>query len=143
MLYSLMINDMIRHKLDLQETVTTSAWDFTTLNYTRHTETQLENATNPLQTIWCDHTGVVDGNDPQGNCQSGDDEFHRGRAVAAHGCWNAPDAHPVRCAIDRNFRNNALKLGGINIFEEAQHHGVRAAEEVLTALGRPVGSSWL
>ena len=32
-------------------------------------------------------------------------------------------------------------LGGINIFEEAQHHGVRAAEEVLAALGKPV-SSW-
>jgi hypothetical protein len=29
-------------------------------------------------------------------------------------------------------------LSGVALFEEAQHHGVRAAEEVLAALGRPV-----
>lgn len=31
-------------------------------------------------------------------------------------------------------------LGGINVFEEAQHHGVRAAEEILGAFGRPAAS---
>jgi phytoene dehydrogenase-like protein len=33
-------------------------------------------------------------------------------------------------------------LGGLALFEEACHHGVRAAEEVLAGLGRPV-DSWL
>ena len=33
------------------------------------------------------------------------------------------------------------ELSGIALFEEAQDHGLRAAEEVLTALGRP-GRSW-
>jgi hypothetical protein len=33
-------------------------------------------------------------------------------------------------------------LGGLALFEEANWHGVRAAEQVLTALGR-AGPSWL
>jgi hypothetical protein len=33
-------------------------------------------------------------------------------------------------------------LGGLALFEEANWHGVRAAEQVLAGLGRPV-PSWL
>ncbi len=117
LLYTLMINDLMRHRLDLQEAVTTSAWDYTTLNYNGLSTNQVKTANQTLQAIWCDHSGVIDGDDPQADCDSsnGDDTYHKGQVVAAHGCWKASDAQIVSCNIETNFRQNALNPTGIDI----------------------------
>src|SRR5262249_14537341 len=54
--------------------------------------------------------------------------------------WGARQA--AAQSIERSLHFAHSDLGGLALFEEANHHGVRAAEAVLGGLGRDV-ASWL
>lgn len=133
-MYSMILHDMLRYRLDVQEVVTTAAWDFTSLNYNGLKAGPLQNTSNTLKALWCDHSGVVDGDDPNGECASGngDDKFHLGQAVASHQCWKASDAREVSCTIDNNFRRNALNQTGVDLLLNQFAYGSTLGEPVQT-----------
>ncbi len=53
-----------------------------------------------------------------------------------------PDRLAAQAAVDGSLHFAHADLGGLALFEEANWHGVRAAEDVLSALGNP-SPSWL
>lgn len=117
-MYSMMLNDMMHHRLDLQEVVISSAWDYTSFSYYRMDSGQISGSADALKLLWCDHSGSVDGESITDDCdgRSGDvdKKIHGSDAVAAHRYWKGNGAEEINCSVDTNYRAGELKLIGFD-----------------------------
>ncbi len=89
--YAVLLDDLLRFKLDLQEAVLSSPWDFTTQNYQSGVNVWSVQHNNRL--MWCDHTSAYDSYDQSYDCDGS--EHHR--SVGAHICWLQREARQVTC----------------------------------------------
>lgn len=118
-MYALFLDDLLRYAADVQETVTSTPWDFTTQDYNQPNEKGLKNvgATAPAgggtavqhlaRLMYCDHESSGDSYNDSQDCDALD--HHEGRAVSGHVCWLNSGAHQVTCeAVDTSVGS----LGG-------------------------------
>jgi hypothetical protein len=108
-LYALFLDDLLRYRLNQQEAVVSTAWDFTVQNY----DEQLKEYDPPLdpggksevqhhaRLMYCDHEAGLEKYDDKdyagqyADCSS--TEHHKGTAVVAHECWLNSKAHQITC----------------------------------------------
>lgn len=98
-MYTLYLEDLLFYKLDQQETVVSSAWDFVHADY-RHGDQprQIGQMVRGLtrQTYW-DHTSAW--NTYSNPRADGSDAKHH-QALAAHQCWLAQGGQQLQCDVD-------------------------------------------
>jgi hypothetical protein len=144
-LYTLFLEDLLRHKLQVQETVVTTPWDFHGLNYQTFNRSQhvdlmgFDKATvtarqaqavstnrsgraigHYARLMWCDHTSGYNSYDPNRECN--DSSHHR--ALSAHACWNVAQAQELGCGMDPDTAASYVDpLGFIGNFKNEVHRG--------------------
>lgn len=97
-MYTLFLEDLLFYKFDLQETVTSTPWDYADLDY-REDKTSIDDQrstarTAAMQTFW-DHTSAWNTySDP--NHDAKDTDHHQ--ALAAHECWLAQGGQEIECS---------------------------------------------
>lgn len=85
-LYVLFLEDLLRHKLTLQEVVVSTPWDYTGIDYQRFdgdVDTQIGHF---ARSMWCDHSSAYNSYDLGYECGDDDPQRHH-KAVSAHVCW--------------------------------------------------------
>jgi hypothetical protein len=123
-MYTLFLEDLLAYKLDQEETVMSSAWDFANQDFRHVDRSKLQDqvTSSDMQTYW-DHTSSwntysdpnYDAKDPDGPAGKG---HHQ--ALTAHACWIG--AEEVSCKVDSlvgmgiagefNFLTSTLGKGG-------------------------------
>jgi hypothetical protein len=94
----ILADDLLRYRLDLQEAVTSTVWDFTGRDFHRgqnHRDVIQRN--NRL--TWCNHTSAYDSFDEANDCQG----TRENEAVGAHVSWETADANEITCDLDEDF----------------------------------------
>lgn len=99
-LYYLFLEDLLRHKLTLQEVVVSTPWDYVGVDYERFdgdVDTQMGNF---ARLSWCDHSSAYNSYDKAFECGDDDPDRHH-KAVSAHVCWlvqeDGQGQNQVRC----------------------------------------------
>lgn len=143
-LYTLFLNDLLRHQLMGQAAVVSTPWDWHALNYerfdrSRHVDTRAiakaQVQSRQTQTagarsgnapavyarlMWCDHTAAYNSYDPSFDCN---DPGHH-QAVAAHACWDTELAQEVACGVDADTGAGYTDvLGLIDGLKDSTHKG--------------------
>jgi hypothetical protein len=144
-LYVLFLEDLLRHKLNLQEAVTSTPWDWHGLNYEKFDRgSNVDSASldkdqvlnRQSQTIgksggtqapgvwarymWCDHTSAYNSYNTDFECN--DSNHHR--AVSAHVCWVLENAQQVACGVDAATGADYIDpLGTIGPLKDEVHKG--------------------
>ncbi len=125
-MYSMMLNDMMHHRLDLQEVVISSAWDYTSFSYYRMDSGAIAGSSAALKLLWCDHNGSVDGETIAEDCDGLDSDtdkkIHSRDAVAAHRYWKGGGAKEITCTVNTDYRKDELKLLGFDPFVDKAHN---------------------
>lgn len=110
--YSLFLDDLLRYKLDLQETAVQSVWNFTVRDYHEGGD-HAANVHWQDQMQYCNHTSAFDSYDADRDC---DNEEHH-KSMAAHQCWfypNQSDTGQIWCAmVDEDLTSDYPDLTGI------------------------------
>ena len=117
--YTLFLDDLLRHRVDLLESVVSSPWDFAAVN-------QEDNNGFDLSRFerhgWCDHTYVYNSYDVDFECDSDPNNSNGGKgrhhkAFTAHVCFVVPGGQQIECStnggtgkIDENASYNG---GGV------------------------------
>lgn len=105
-LYAIFLNDMLGYRLDLQEGVLSTGWDFTPQDYTKAGENP--DVQHFARLMWCDHHSGIESfsSDDDGQAPDCTGEAHH-KAMAAHVCWMNDNAKQVTCdAPDTSVGNN-------------------------------------
>ncbi len=142
-MYTLFLNDLLRHQLMGQAAVVSTPWDWHALNYERFdrsrnvdpaiAKAQVQNrqsqAAGPrtgnspavyARLTWCDHTAAYNSYDPNFDCN---DSGHH-KALAAHACWDTQLAQEVSCGVDAETGAGYTDLlGMINGLKGSTHKG--------------------
>ncbi|MDF1561743.1 MAG: hypothetical protein P1V51_01795 [Deltaproteobacteria bacterium] len=95
-LYALLLDDLLRYKLNLQETVISAQWDLTARDYEKGSNhANSVGAANRL--LYCDHSAAYNAYSAGTDC---DDETHH-LALSAHQCWlqGGGSANQVACEL--------------------------------------------
>lgn len=106
--YSLFLDDLLRHRLDLLESVVSSPWDYAAID---QQDSKGANLTNSEQLSWCDHTLIYNSYDNGYEC---DNDVHH-KAFTAHVCWVVEGGQQVTCNTDQSVAkvdDNADYNGG-------------------------------
>ena len=129
-LYAVFLDDLLRYRLDLEEAVTSSPWDYHPLDYT-------QGALDPsvvqhnIRLEWCDHTSAYDSYDYNYDCQ---DEAHH-NAVGAHVCWLQSGAHQVTChAPDSSVGASYLDPAASNFSSSYTNGGLVSCDATVAVL---------
>lgn len=88
--YTLFLDDLLRHRLDLMESVVSSPWDFAAID---QQENKGENIDGLERLSWCDHTLTYNSYDNGYEC---DNNVHH-KAFTAHVCWIVEGGQQVEC----------------------------------------------
>lgn len=114
MMYALFLSDLLSYRLDQQEAVTSTLWDFTTQDYEKAlprvsggTTGEDDSSSAPSQLVvqrharlmFCDHESGLSGYDNTDGSSYGDcsgEDHHQ--AVTAHQCWLNANAQQITCA---------------------------------------------
>lgn len=95
--YAILLNDLLATRLDLQEAVLSSTWDFTNQDYEQGAADDIVADVQHLDRLmWCDHTSAIDSYDHATDCSG---ESHHTN-MGAHSCWLAPGAEQITCSVD-------------------------------------------
>jgi len=106
-LYALFLDDLLRYAGDLQETVVSTPWDFTTQDYTRPDDLGLGHypayapaggaqvVQRNARLMFCDHESSGDSYNRGLDCK--EETHHKGKALSGHVCWLTPGAHQITC----------------------------------------------
>ncbi len=123
-LYVLFLDDLLRYKLELAETVFSSAWDYTSVPM----EDGAPDFSKANEYTYCDHTSAYNSHDVSKECS----ESGHHQALAAHECWMTGDGYEsnkLKCGVnetdtavissDVDFNNGGIasctaQLGVIN-----------------------------
>jgi hypothetical protein len=107
-MYALFLDDLLRYAADVQETVTSTPWDFTGQDYAHTNEggTAQDGSSGGLASVqhnarllYCDHESSGDSYDHAQDC---DAENHH-NALSGHVCWLNDGAEQVTCdAADKS-----------------------------------------
>ncbi|MFZ5471719.1 MAG: hypothetical protein ACOZIN_20010 [Myxococcota bacterium] len=116
-LYALFLDDLLRYRLDLQEAVVSSPWDFTTQSY-QPSAPALWDVQHFNRLSWCDHTSAYNSFDESFECE---DQNHH-QAVGAHVCWLTQGSKQVTCQLSKNEGKFAGLIPGA-IHEEFNRGG--------------------
>jgi hypothetical protein len=101
-MYVLFLDDLLRYASDVQETVTSTPWDFTNQNYAHSDEggTAQDGTSGGLASVqhnarlmFCDHESSGDSYIHSQDCQS--EDHHT--ALSGHVCWMNEGAEQVTC----------------------------------------------
>ncbi|MDC0711808.1 hypothetical protein POL68_25285 [Stigmatella sp. ncwal1] len=121
-MYALFLDDLLRYAADVQETVTSTPWDFTNQNYAHSgeggnaqdgTKGGLASVQHNARLMYCDHESSGDSYDHSTDC---DGENHH-NALSGHVCWLNGNAEQVTCALDSSV--GALKDSGFKTYKDA------------------------
>jgi hypothetical protein len=115
--YSLFLDDLLRYRLDLLESVVSSPWDFAAIDQ------QENNGGNVAQFerhAWCDHTYTYNSYDIDYECDSSPTNANGGagrhhKAFTAHVCWLVEGGQQIECSTDDStgkIDDNAKYNGG-------------------------------
>ena len=85
-LYVLFLEDLLRHKLTLQEAVVSTPWDFTGVDYEKLDGPVEDEVSHYARNMWCDHSSAYNSYDIDFECGNDDPNRHH-KAVSAHVCW--------------------------------------------------------
>ncbi|MBK7861625.1 MAG: hypothetical protein IPJ65_24015 [Archangiaceae bacterium] len=85
-LYVLFLEDLLRHKLTLQEVVVSTPWDFNGIDYQRYAGDVDGEVAKYSRMMWCDHSSAYNSYDPGFECGDDDPDRHH-KEVSAHVCW--------------------------------------------------------
>jgi hypothetical protein len=120
-MYALFLDDLLRYAADVQETVTSTPWDFTHQNYAHSDEggTAQDGSKGGLGSVqhnarlmYCDHESSGDSYEHSQDC---DAENHH-NALSGHVCWLNDNAEQVTCdAVDTSV--GALKESGFAAYK--------------------------
>lgn len=98
-LYTMYLEDLLIFKFDLEETVTSTPWDFANADY-RKNDTDAITGTvrqSAMQTFW-DHTSAWNSyEDPNYDAK---ETIHH-QDMAAHQCWLAQGGQEIQCEVDK------------------------------------------
>lgn len=109
-LYALFLDDLLRYRLNQQEAVVSTLWDFTVQSYDHPLPTYspgldpggATQVQRNSRLMFCDHESGLEhynSSDKQTgemtDCSS--TEHHKGTAVVAHECWLNGNAHQITC----------------------------------------------
>ncbi|SEU31773.1 hypothetical protein [Stigmatella erecta] len=110
-MYALFLDDLLRYAADVQETVTSTPWDFTSQNYAHPeeggtaqngTKGGLASVEHNARLMYCDHESSGDSYDRGQDCDS--EDHHT--ALSGHVCWMNDGAEQVTCdAVDQSVGN--------------------------------------
>lgn len=99
-LYYLFLEDLLRHKLTLQEVVVSTPWDYVGVDYERFNGDVDSQLGNYARLMWCDHSSAYNSYDTDFECGNDDPNRHH-KAVSAHVCWlvqeDGQGQNQVRC----------------------------------------------
>ncbi|MBS1148865.1 MAG: hypothetical protein H6Q89_563 [Myxococcaceae bacterium] len=115
--YSLFLDDLLRHRVDLLEGVVSSPWDFAGIDQ------QANKGFNMAQTerhAWCDHTYAYNSYDIDYECDSDPNNSNAGagrhhKAFTAHVCFVVQGGQQIQCETDEGtgkIDDNASYNGG-------------------------------
>jgi hypothetical protein len=126
-LYVLFLEDLLRHKLTLQEAVVSTPWDFNALDYERYDGDVDSQVGNFARMMWCDHTSAYNSYDKAFECGDDDPDRHH-KAVSAHVCWMVePDGQgepEVHCSRNPDVADGYFGLiPGIDDFKNKANKG--------------------
>ena len=93
--YTLFLDDLLRHRLDLLESVLSSPFDYGAIDQQKSKGADL---THTEQLTWCDHTSLYNAHNKGADC---DNSVHH-KAFTAHVCWLVGDAQQVTCTNDKS-----------------------------------------
>jgi hypothetical protein len=97
-LYTMYLEDLLYYKFDLEETIVSSPWDFSTHDYRKNgsgVAGTVQQAA--MQTFW-DHTSAWNSYDDP-NYDAKETVHHE--AMAAHQCWLAQGGREIQCSMDK------------------------------------------
>lgn len=93
--YTLFLDDLLRHRLDLLESVVSSPWDFVAIDQ----QDSNGAAIGRLEALsWCDHTIAYNSYEKGYECSN---DIHH-KAFTAHVCWVVKDGQQVSCSTDKD-----------------------------------------
>lgn len=116
-MYVLFLDDLLTAKLDLEEAVVSSPWDYARVNFEEGPAG--EKLESVLQQTVCDHSTAYNSYDKGFECG---DNHHV--PLAAHQCWLTDGSKQVTCTVDKGFgtlfgavgvplANNSFTQGGL------------------------------
>ncbi len=104
-LYSLFLDDLLRHALDAQETALSTVWDYVVQDYAKAPQGGEKFAGFGMvqgyaRLTYCDHESGIDSFEtgPQPR-ECGDEEIHH-QEVVSHACWLNPGSQQVECTLN-------------------------------------------
>lgn len=123
-LYTMYLEDLLFFKFDLEETVTSTPWDFSTHDYRKNSADDITGTVRQaaMQTYW-DHTSAWNSyEDPNYDAK---ETIHH-QDMAAHECWLAQGGQEVQCSVS--------KMVGMEIegrFIMMNHGGLASCDAIL------------
>ncbi len=108
--YSLFLDDLLRHRVDLLESVVSSPWDAIGINQEKNNGATLSSFE---KDGWCDHTYTYNSYDVEYECDNAGSRHHK--AFTAHVCWLVEGGQQVECNVDNSpgkIDDNASYNGG-------------------------------
>ncbi len=98
--YSLFLDDLLRHRLDMLEAVVSSPWDMTGID---QESSNGGDVSSNERHAWCDHTYTYNSYDVDYECDNDGSRHHK--AFAAHVCWIVEGGQQIECSRDANTPN--------------------------------------
>ncbi len=97
-LYTMYLEDLLFFQFDLQETVTSTPWDFSNHDYRKKSGSDISGAVQQasMQTFW-DHTSAWNSYE-DANYDAKETVHHQD--MAAHECWLAQGGQEIKCTFD-------------------------------------------
>lgn len=115
--YTLFLDDLLRHRVDLLEGIVSSPFDFAAIN---QQDNKSFNLAQTERHAWCDHTYTYNSYDIDYECDSDPNNTNGGKgrhhkAFTAHVCFVVPGGQEIECAPDDSVAKideNASYNGG-------------------------------
>jgi hypothetical protein len=125
--YTLFLEDLLLYKLDLAESVFSTAWDFTNGDYMKNTGDDISGVVQTsARKTYGDHMSAWNSYDNESfDLDNNHTEHHV--ALTAHQCWLQTGAHQVTCSIDSMPASVTLSP----LMSVFNHGGVTKCEAIL------------
>ncbi len=99
-MYSLFMDDLLRYRLDLQEAVLSTPWDFTTQNFNPEAQGNktdyLVAVQHHARLMYCDHESGIDSFNGESDSPDCSGETHH-TSMISHVCWLNGNAKQITC----------------------------------------------